>query len=253
MLFSEARERLLSQGWKPNIVHHEKDDYAPLDYYLVVKPYGYKELDSCSSSAFCVFHYKRKNQCLSVVTLGEKVETMIIRGWRYSCPDSRKARENNTKIRPGPFDDYESYVKAYQERGAIIQSFQEFIQVHKNYPKEKDLPKLVSGHKLIKRCMSLDEAKKALIKNGWVPYDIHQNANHKYTFTEKTISAMNNAKELDYCTQQLPYSCDFIYKKKDRCFTLSALILEHDVFDVIADRDGDDPDKKSYPCSEVPQ
>ena len=70
MPISKARERLISEGWKP--AASESDSRS--DRALSFIKRGWTEADDCSGSvgAFCRFSYSRGPQRLAVITTGEE-------------------------------------------------------------------------------------------------------------------------------------------------------------------------------------
>lgn len=70
MPFIAARKLLLSQKWKPFNVHANKDyQYVGIENVLIKK--GFNELENCAiDKPYCIFNYKKSDQCLRLMTLG---------------------------------------------------------------------------------------------------------------------------------------------------------------------------------------
>lgn len=84
--FVSARQALLKQGWKPLNVH-QKDGYEYIGVEHDLIKANFKEVDSCAvDRALCIFRYKRKAQCLRVLTKGEEVPEMVVSSWSNDCP-----------------------------------------------------------------------------------------------------------------------------------------------------------------------
>ena len=86
MLFTTARQLLMTEKWRPINVHAH-DDYVLMGVEHELAKMNMKEFDSCSIDfSNCLMRYKRSNECLSVFTIGEKVKDMKVVGWTDECP-----------------------------------------------------------------------------------------------------------------------------------------------------------------------
>jgi hypothetical protein len=86
MSFTTARKLLLKEKWKPVNVH-ARGDYALMGIEHELAKMNVREFDSCSSdNSSCIMRYERGNECLTVFTIGEKIEYMKVVGWNNECP-----------------------------------------------------------------------------------------------------------------------------------------------------------------------
>ena len=86
MPFIEARKALLLHHWKPQKTKRQTEHFA-VDKMLLKK--NIVEVDICTVDSFCIFNYKKNNECLKVVAHGENLNDLIITNWDFSCPDGQ--------------------------------------------------------------------------------------------------------------------------------------------------------------------
>jgi hypothetical protein len=93
-MFLDARKVLLKAGWKGIILHKDPSDDSDSANYLdeQARPYyklGVHEVDSCAGGAHptCLFHYRKKDECLTVVTYGETPHDSFVTHWLNTCGD----------------------------------------------------------------------------------------------------------------------------------------------------------------------
>ena len=83
-VFAPARARLVKQGWKPDNVHPNKDEYIDPD--TRAKLGTFPEVHVCSmDTASCILYYKKAGKCLRVDTVGETIKAMKVVEWRQEC------------------------------------------------------------------------------------------------------------------------------------------------------------------------
>lgn len=92
MPFTVAKKLLITQKWQPVNVHYgKKYQYIGIENKLIKK--GFKELENCAiDKPYCIFNYKKADQCLRLVTFGERIKDMKVVEWKSTCP----ATENST-------------------------------------------------------------------------------------------------------------------------------------------------------------
>lgn len=86
MPFTEARKALLKHHWKPQKTKRQTEHFA-VDKILLKKKII--EVDICTVDSFCIFNYKKNNECLKVVAHGENLNDLTITNWDSSCPDEQ--------------------------------------------------------------------------------------------------------------------------------------------------------------------
>ncbi|WP_085702182.1 hypothetical protein [Pseudomonas sp. B15(2017)] len=83
-----ARSKLIKQGWKPTRMHtRDGYEYSGVERELAAR--DFLELDTCSfDSSRCILFYSKKNACLRVDTIGERLKDMTVTRWSDECPDA---------------------------------------------------------------------------------------------------------------------------------------------------------------------
>lgn len=99
--FVDVRRDLLRQGWKPLESFDRMGDgcrfsqSGPARHYYNI---GFKEVQVCSEgNVYCWFNYTRRNQCLRLITEGERSARLHF--WEYECyePISSDYDKDNPK------------------------------------------------------------------------------------------------------------------------------------------------------------
>ena len=82
-LFVSVRQRLITEGWRPKTVGG--NERIGIERMLANK--GIIENESCSvdGKGYCIFNYKRKHQCLQLLTVGEVFKSMYVTNWHFGC------------------------------------------------------------------------------------------------------------------------------------------------------------------------
>ena len=90
-LFLKARQRLITQGWKPVRMHvSDQWEYTGLDRAFFER--DVHELDSCTVDiSLCIFYYRKDGRCLRVNTRGETIATNKVTGWQDECPPAESS------------------------------------------------------------------------------------------------------------------------------------------------------------------
>ncbi|WP_233863505.1 hypothetical protein [Paraburkholderia adhaesiva] len=84
MNFLQARKLLIRNGWHPEKSHPPYGERLGVENLLIKE--GVTEVENCAmDSALCIFHYKKKNRCLEIITKGEIVKSMEISSFSHSC------------------------------------------------------------------------------------------------------------------------------------------------------------------------
>lgn len=90
-LFSELRRELLNDGWNPVESQEKMWDDTELNQFGeagVFYQNGYIEVEVCSEGkVFCIFNYRRRNECLQITTKGEYVKgsSPVLEKWSKLC------------------------------------------------------------------------------------------------------------------------------------------------------------------------
>jgi hypothetical protein len=94
MMFLDARKVILKSGWAGIIIHKSASEDSDAQDYLdeQARPYyklGVHEVDSCAGGSHptCLFHYRKKDECLTVVTYGETPHDSFVTHWMNTCGD----------------------------------------------------------------------------------------------------------------------------------------------------------------------
>ncbi|WP_426206338.1 hypothetical protein [Pseudomonas sp. TWP3-1] len=85
MSFTSARKALIKSGWQPNRTYS-----GEFGVENILMREGLVEIESCTEGVrFCSFNYKKKDICLGVGTVGEKIKDMKIYSWNFECPETQ--------------------------------------------------------------------------------------------------------------------------------------------------------------------
>lgn len=81
--FISARQHIIADGWNPQ-------KFEPIVRFGIERSLyqnGVQEVESCSvdGAGYCIFNYKRNQQCLTLLTAGEQLATMRISSWQIGC------------------------------------------------------------------------------------------------------------------------------------------------------------------------
>lgn len=86
--FLQARKQLLKDGWRLVKGHAADEDGEPIGVESALLRAGISEVDGCAMDrALCIFHYRKAERCLRVVTSGEEVATMRVEQSDARCPE----------------------------------------------------------------------------------------------------------------------------------------------------------------------
>jgi len=82
MSLYKARKLILQNGWKPHPVYI--GEHIGVEHELLKK--GFKEIEVCTEGkSFCTFNYKKQQQCLRLITIGEEIKNMYVESWDMEC------------------------------------------------------------------------------------------------------------------------------------------------------------------------
>jgi hypothetical protein len=85
--FLTTRNMLISEGWQPLNVHEGKK-FSPMGIERQLIKAHIQEVDSCAvDMPLCLFHYKKADKCLRLVTQGETLQDLSVYNFTYECPD----------------------------------------------------------------------------------------------------------------------------------------------------------------------
>ncbi|WP_295748375.1 hypothetical protein [Undibacterium sp.] len=87
MSLEKARKLLIKDKWRPVNVHvRDQYEYFGVEKELVERKIY--EVEGCAmDKPLCIFHYKKADKCLRVITYGEQIKDMKIDHWTNACPD----------------------------------------------------------------------------------------------------------------------------------------------------------------------
>lgn len=86
MPFQQARRLLLKEGWRPHRLAAQAGQVFIGTETQLAKA-GIRELESCAvDRPLCLMHYRRGQQCLSLVTRGEVWPALAVDSWQFQCP-----------------------------------------------------------------------------------------------------------------------------------------------------------------------
>jgi hypothetical protein len=85
--FLRVRARVIQHGWKPARIY-AKEGYSYDGAEKSLADRKIFEVDTCSmdAGANCIFYYRKKQKCLRIDTIGERVGNMKVTRWTYECP-----------------------------------------------------------------------------------------------------------------------------------------------------------------------
>ncbi|MFZ6647740.1 hypothetical protein ACO0LO_18600 [Undibacterium sp. TJN25] len=88
MRFTQARKQILAHGWTPINMARRDPEISYDSHEKRIVALGWRELESCSLDAgvLCLFYYEKKKQCMSVTTIGERINDMEVVGSTTECP-----------------------------------------------------------------------------------------------------------------------------------------------------------------------
>jgi hypothetical protein len=82
MSLYKARKIILHNGWKPHPVYI--GEHIGVEHELLKN--GFKEIEACTEGkSFCTFNYKKHEQCLRLITVGEEIKDMYVESWDSEC------------------------------------------------------------------------------------------------------------------------------------------------------------------------
>ncbi|KPC53849.1 hypothetical protein [Amantichitinum ursilacus] len=85
MTFKQARRAILRAGWQPIRSDDRDHDYGVVS---ALHHKGVKEITQCSEGeSFCNFYYRKQNECLRLITIGEQLPALKVYDWTSECPD----------------------------------------------------------------------------------------------------------------------------------------------------------------------
>lgn len=97
MPFLAARRQLIQDKWHPVDVH-KNEPYELMGVEHDLARLGIREFESCSIDySNCILHYRRRGECLTVYSIGEKVEFMKVVGWSSACPGQSSQTKRSTE------------------------------------------------------------------------------------------------------------------------------------------------------------
>lgn len=89
MLFPDARLVLIRAGWQPNDVHIN-DGYEFVGVEKKLRDSKIPEIESCAvDKAICIFNYKSGSKCIRLITQGEEISEMRVKGSLTNCLERR--------------------------------------------------------------------------------------------------------------------------------------------------------------------
>lgn len=100
--FSEARQDLLRQGWKPFESDERTKSGCRVNHISAARRLyksGFREIEVCSEGrVYCVFNYTHGRQCLRVVTEGEQVPKVY--SWKQDCSEFPPGLSGSSNPKP---------------------------------------------------------------------------------------------------------------------------------------------------------
>lgn len=73
----------------------------------------------------------------------------------------------------------------------------------------------------LKEGMLFSHARTLLLKDGWVPVDLHPNSQALDVGTQEVILIKKGIREVDICSMDAGALCNFFYKKKQICLRVT--------------------------------